>query len=262
MPFIDTNDARVHYDVAGEGPPLLLLAGIASDMASWTPVVPLLQPHFRLVMIDNRGAGRTEHSGDIDPADWIGDAIALIDHLGIAKADVLGHSMGGMIGLRLAARAPQRVRRLVVAATSGRPEAKSGALIREMAALYEGGMEPETWFRLLFQWLFAPPFFEDPERVAEAARLSAAYEYRQSPADFRRQLEAVSWLDPLDIGSVKAETLLLLADQDLMITPAASRAPFAGMANISETVVADAGHSLHWDQPQAFATAVIDFLKG
>ncbi|MEZ5811161.1 MAG: alpha/beta fold hydrolase [Rhizobiaceae bacterium] len=262
MPFIDTKDARVHYDVTGEGPPLLLLAGIASDMASWTPVMPLLQPHFSLVTVDNRGAGRTEHSGAIDPADWIGDAIALLDHLGIAEADVVGHSMGGMIGLRLAARAPQRVRRLVVAATSGRPEAKSGALIGEMAALYEGGMEPETWFRLLFQWLFAPAFFEDPERVAEATRLSAAYEYRQSPADFRRQLDAVSRLDPLDIAAIRAETLLLLADLDVMVTPATSRASFAGMAKLTETVIADAGHSLHWDQPEAFATAVIGFLKG
>ncbi len=262
MPYLQRDDARIYYEVTGNGPPLLLIAGIASDVASWAPVVPLLQDEFRLIFFDNRGAGRTGHSGPIDPGDWAGDALALLDHLDIAAAGVVGHSLGGMIGLRLAQHAPDRVVRLVAAATTANPDKKSAALLQEMAALYESGIEPEAWFRLLFQWLFAPPFFADPAAVSEAARLSAAYAYCQQPADFRRQVEAVAKMNPADPAALETAIDLVVGDMDIMVPPEASRRSFAALPGVTEMVVEGAGHSLHWDRPQAFADAVKRSLSG
>lgn len=261
MAFVERGDARIYLEVVGEGPPLLLIAGIASDVASWAPVIPLLEQDFRLIMFDNRGAGRTEHGGSITAGDWIADAVAVLDHLSIEKADVIGHSLGGMIALRLAERSPDRTRRLIASATTADPEPKSRALLTEMAALYEGDMEAETWFRLLFQWLFAPPFFENPDQVTEAGRLAANYEFCQSPADFRRQVEAAATLPNLDVAAVVAKTLLLLGERDIMVTPQTSRASFSGLPNGREVVIPGSGHSVHWDQPEAFAEAVTGFLK-
>lgn len=261
MPFIDRDDGRTFFETVGEGPPLLLVAGIASDVASWAPIVPLLEQDFQLIMFDNRGAGRTEQDGAISAEDWIGDVMRVLDHLKIDEADIVGHSLGSMIASRAAVRAPNRFGKLVLSAASAIREPKALALMQEMSALYQSDMEPETWFRLLFQWLFAPPFFADPVQVTEAGKLAAAYEYCQSPEDFGRQVDGLAGMPELDASELSNETLLLLAEHDLMTPPNASIDSFAGAPNLKHQIIAGAGHSIHWDQPEAFADAVRDYLK-
>ncbi len=260
MPYLERDDARIYFDTAGDGPPLLLLAGIASDVASWTPVVPLLEDKFRLIMIDNRGAGRTEHEGPIDPGHWVGDAVAVLDEAGIEQADVLGHSLGGMIALRLAEAAPERVGNLAICAATANPEPKTHALLDEMVQLYESDMEPEAWFRLLFQWLFAPPFFADREVVEEAGRAAAAYEFCQTPADFRRQFEASARFERLEPGAVAKPFSLMMGEHDVMVSKQIVRNSLSGFPVEREVIIAGAGHSVHWDQPTAFADAAKRFL--
>ena len=190
MPQFERDGASIHYETAGSGPPLLLVAGIATDSASWRPLMPLLMPRFSLIMIDNRGAGRSTADGDLRIDDMIADCAALLDHLGIAQADVVGHSMGGLIAAGLAIRHPGHVRRLVTMTSAGNIGAKERTLFKDMARLYAGGMKAQTWFRLLFQWLFSEPFFANENNVAAAAEASAAYPFRQSPENFVRQTEA------------------------------------------------------------------------
>ncbi len=262
MPFVQNNDARVYFEVAGEGPPLLLIAGIASDVASWAPIVPLLQDRFHLVMLDNRGAGRTESEGPIAPNDWIGDAIAVLDRIGIDRANVLGHSLGGMIGLRMAVAAPERIGNLVICAATSNPAPKTHALFGEMVTLYEGGMDRAAWFRLLFQWLFAPQFFADPSVVEEAAKAAVAYEFSQSPVDLRRQFEAVAGINRLNPVALSKPFGLILGERDLMVPLQTCRESFSGFQIGKETVIADAGHSVHWDQPERLANTVMSYFFG
>ena len=58
MPVLERDDLELHYEIEGDGPPLLMIAGMASDSASWAPLVPLLTPHFTLIRPDNRTTGR------------------------------------------------------------------------------------------------------------------------------------------------------------------------------------------------------------
>jgi aminoacrylate hydrolase len=220
----------------------------------------LLARHRRLILPDNRGSGRTRHRGPIRPADWVDDCVAVLDHAGIGQAQVLGHSLGGMIALRLALRAPDRVERLVLAATAASSDARSLALMRDLAAIYERIDDAGLWFRLLFQWLFAPSFFDDPQRVAEAARMAAGYEHVQSPADFRRQVEALALLGECDPAAFGARAMLIVGGEDIMIPSSLSRSSLAGLRRLRTEGLAGAAHSLHWDRPEAFAAAVIDFL--
>ena len=106
MPQFEHNRASIHYESVGEGKPLLFIAGTASDGASWSPILPLLRGR-RLILIDNRGSGRTKVEGPIEIAEMADDAAALLAHLGLAQVDVLGHSLGGFIGLLLALKHPE-----------------------------------------------------------------------------------------------------------------------------------------------------------
>ncbi|HEV7276085.1 MAG TPA: alpha/beta fold hydrolase [Devosiaceae bacterium] len=259
MPQFEREGARVHYEMRGSGTPLLLIAGTASDGASWSPLLPLLEPRFQLILIDNRGSGRTRSEGDITLMRMAADAAALLEHLGIARADVVGHSLGGHLGLLLAVEHPARVRRLITLG-SGTMTAASRMLFRDMARLYFTAA-PEDWFRLLYQWLFSERFFADEAGVAAAAAASASYAYRQSPADFARQVAAIERGARVDFRRVRCPVLAVAAERDLLAPPEAVAALHREVPDLRHLRIAEAAHSVHWEQPEAVAEAMIRFLE-
>lgn len=258
MPQFKRDGASIHYEIAGKGPPLLLIAGTASDGASWTPLVPLLQERFQLLLIDNRGCGRTRSEGDITLAQMVADAAALLEHLGVDSTDVVGHSLGGYLGLVLAAEHPARVRRLVTLC-SGTLAAANRVLLRDMARLYFT-TAPEDWFRLFYQWLFSDAFFAEESGIAAAAAASTAYAYRQSPGDFARQVAAIERGAAAELARVRCPVLAVAAELDLLAPPAAVAALHRDVPRVRHVAMAAAAHSVHWEQPQAVARAVIGFL--
>jgi pimeloyl-ACP methyl ester carboxylesterase len=258
MPDFDNNGARIHYELVGSGPPLLMIAGIASDGASWGPLTPLLAERHRLILIDNRGCGRTRAEGPLAIADMVGDCVALLERLGIAEASVVGHSLGGIIGLLIASRHPGRVRRLVTM-TSGGIHPKTRTLFEDLARIYPR-VEPQDYFRLLFQWLFSEPFFANPASVAAAAAGSVLYPFRQSPADFARQVEALQTVPAIDKAAIACPVLALAAGRDLLGPPEAVMALHAGIADHRVEMIPDAAHSIHWEATEAVAQKVLGFL--
>jgi pimeloyl-ACP methyl ester carboxylesterase len=260
VPTLARPDLALYYELDGRGPPLLLIPGLASDSQSWAPGRTALARTFTLILPDPRGAGRSAPADAPVAIDLIAaDCAALLTHLGIERAAVLGHSMGGLVAHRLAASAPGRVHALVLAA-SGLVDARAEGLLADLASAREAGVPAHLWFRLLFHWLFRPAFFSDPRRVADAAKLAAAYPYPQSTAAFRAQLAAAVAGAPRDGAAVTARTLVLSGRLDRLIDPAASRASFADIPGLTSLELEDAAHSLHWDQPEAFVAAVAAFL--
>ena len=257
MPQFEHDRASIHYEIVGEGRPLLLIAGIASDSASWGPLVPLLAGR-RLILIDNRGCGQTRVEGPIEIGEMVDDCAALLDHLGLGAVDVVGHSLGGHIALDLAARHPAHVARLVTL-TSGSISAASRVLFRDMARLYFT-MVPQDWFRLLYQWLFSEPFFIDEANVATAAEGATGYAHRQSPGDFARQVTAIDRVGVLDLASVRSPTLAVAAELDLLAPAKAVRAMHDGIADVRFVTIEGAAHSIHWEKPAETATVITEFL--
>lgn len=258
MPQFENKGASVHYEIVGDGPPLLLIAGTASDGASWGPLVPLLSGR-RLILIDNRGSGRTKVEGPLDHADMVDDCVALLDHLGVGAVDVVGHSLGGYLGLLLAAREPKRMRRIVTL-TSGGMDPKTRVLFDDLARLYFT-MVPQDWFRLLYQWLFSTPFFADEANIAAAADGSTNYPYRQSPGDFARQIAASKRESDADLSLVACPVLAVSAELDLL-TPAASVAAMhRDVPNVEYFTIAGAAHSVHWEKTAEVAAEIVRFLR-
>ena len=259
MPQFDHDGASLHYEIRGEGPPLLLIAGIASDGASWGPLLPLL-PERQLILIDNRGSGQSRVAGPIEVEEMAGDCAALLDHLGLEAVDVVGHSLGGTIGLMFAVGHPERVRRLVTM-TSGSISAAGRVLFHDMARLYFT-MVPEDWFRLLFQWLFSDPFFADEANVSAAAAASTGYAFRQSPGDFARQVAAIDRVGPVDLSRVACPVLAISAERDLLAPKASVASLHRAVPGVRYATIAGAAHSVHWEKPAETAAAINGFLRG
>src|SRR4051794_18161389 len=128
--YADVNGLHMYYEVQGEGSPLVLLhGGMLSIDLNFADLIPELVGRHRVIGVELQGHGRTaDIDREITPAALAGDVVALLDHLGIDRAHVLGHSMGAAVALQLAGAHPDRVRSIVPVSASVRPEGMHGDL--------------------------------------------------------------------------------------------------------------------------------------
>jgi pimeloyl-ACP methyl ester carboxylesterase len=258
------NDAKLYYEVHGvDGPPLLLVAGLASDVSSWQTVLPVLSEHFRVIIVDNRGIGRSVPQNAPVSVDLMADdCAALIDHLGYGPVYVLGHSMGGFTALNLAARYPEKVRKLVIAASGEKSSSRNTLLFSDLADRYEKSEDLAGFFRTVFYWIFSPAFFEDEGTVKGAVEFALSYPFPQAPVSFRNQVNAIAAFDGRGLArSVKVPALVLAGTEDLLFPAAAGRELAEKFPRGKYLAIEGAAHSIHAEKPKEFAEAVLSFLK-
>jgi pimeloyl-ACP methyl ester carboxylesterase len=263
MPRLARGDVDLDYEVRGAGKPLLLIAGLASDRAFWFPVIDVLAVRHQLVLVDNRGAGRTSPLDVPTSIDAMAnDCIALVRHLRLPEVDLVGHSMGGMIAQRVAATCPEIVDRLVLAATATRNLPRNNDLFASFDALFET-VDRASWFRHLFYWVLSPRFFENREAVDALVELAATYPYQQTVAALRGQTAAIAAFDGgAALSSIRARTLVIAGSLDLLFPLAASTEPAAAIAGSTLVVMEGAAHSFPTEFPAEFAHHVLAFLDG
>lgn len=257
MPIFEHSGIAQHYERSGHGPPLLLIAGMMSDSASWAPVVPLLEPHFDLIRPDNRTTGRTTPwDAPACVTHFAADCAALLDHLKVASAHVMGHSLGGMIGMRMACLAPEAVRTLTLAASAPLRLERNVALFKALLAIRRSDAPPDVWLHALFPWLFAPALFDAPGAVAQAAAVSLAYPHAQSVQAMGHQIAALEGYIPDRVTDLSCPAQALLAEDDLLLPAALARET---LGNLPTHLIENAGHSIHWDAADAVAAHLLKF---
>src|SRR5580765_2514956 len=120
MPYATSSDgAKIHYELHGEGAPVLLIMGLGSNAYGWYRTIPWLSERYRVIAFDNRGTGRSDvPDGAYSIAQMAADAAAVLDATGHETARVVGASLGGMIAQRVALAHAGRVRSLVLVCTT------------------------------------------------------------------------------------------------------------------------------------------------
>ena len=261
MPLLRRGGVDLYYEVRGSGRPVMLVAGLAADSSYWTPVVDALAGRCQVILVDNRGCGRTTPPGaPTSIGAMADDCMALARHLGIARVSLVGHSMGGMIVQDCAARHPDAVDRLVLVATGAKASARDNDLFASWAALFPA-IDRGLWFRNLFHWVFAPRFFDDRNAVAALVQLAAGYPYQQTPEALANQVRAIAAFDGTGaLASIRAPTLVLAGTEDLLFPVAASAAFAQSIPHTTFTAVDGAAHSIPMELPQEFTRQVLAFL--
>ncbi len=200
----------VYSEVTGrpDAPALVLSGSLGTDLTIWDPVVPHLADDFRVIRYDHRGHGRSPVPPGPYTIDDLGsDVIAMLDTLGVGRAHVAGVSLGGMVGLWLAAQAPERVAGLVAMCTSAHLEPHS--VWAERARLVEEQGTGAVADTLMGRW-FTPRFREErPQVVADVRRSLLATSARGYAACCRA------------IESMDLRPLLPLVETDVLVVAAA-----------------------------------------
>lgn len=260
MPELQRPDVQLYYEIRGQGPPLLLIPGMVSDSATWLPIAPLLEDSFTLICPDNRTVGRT-HPWDA-PASidiFAEDCAALLRHLGLGPAHIIGHSMGGLIGMRLALAHPDLTASLTLAATAPLQMARNVDLFRTLLAIRQSGAPEDTWLRALFAWLFPPAVWDAPDVIDEALSAALSYPHAQSADAMAHQIDAFSSYVPDDPARLGCPAMALLAEDDLLVPLKTAQ---EALGTIPYHVIKEAGHSIHWDAPQETAKHLKEFIEG
>ena len=202
VPFAEVNGIEMYYERVGQGEPIVLITGLAGDVSFWNKTVPMLSDRFDVITVDNRGAGRTRCSGTFGIEDMADDVIALLDHLGIFKSNILGWSMGSHIALDLAARYPDRVRTLTIVACYLYRPARSAYILEYLADGYaDGTVSGGTVAKVLNVLLRNSGFFEEAERKGRTIREIQP----PDPIGFKNQMRAVNGYDAeKDASSIRA----------------------------------------------------------
>ena len=264
--YARSGDLRIAYELRGtmhrRRPWLVLIQGMGFDRSGWDPVLRKLGHHFRLVLVDNRGFGRSDRpAGLFGVAAMAGDIVAVLDAAGIRRAHVMGASLGGMVAQELAITYPERVDGLVLACTApGWPFAYPMPYAAVRLIVLTAVIKAEVARRRHTEnALSARTVQHHPELVDRLLELQDS-----QPAD-PRALAAQAAAGALYAGRwrqarIRARTLVLQGGADTVVDPRngrllADRIPDARLVTFPEL-----GHLLFWEDPDLFAAAVSSFL--
>lgn len=263
MAYFRNDRANIYYEIHGNGIPLLMNAGLASDSQSWAAVVPELSKNYRLILPDNRGSGRTNCRVDqVSIGKMADDVVALMDHLGLEKVSLLGHSMGGMVTMRVAMNDPQRINNLILVDTALNVSQRTQSLLSDWVKYRENNMPMEQWFRNLFYWIFSTAFFESPDFVAENVKFAVDYPYPQTTAQFRAQVETLCRFEAgkNELGELNCPILVLAGEADILFPEQDRLNLLQHLPRARQILIRKAAHSVFMEQPEAFVKAVVEFL--
>jgi 3-oxoadipate enol-lactonase len=245
-------------DGPADAPVVVLSNSLGSTLEMWAPQVAPLTQRFRLLRYDHRGHGRSEvPPGPYTIGELAGDVLELLDSLGLDRVSFCGLSMGGMIGMRLAAEAPARVDRLVLSCTSAHlppPE-----LWVERAATARGGGIGELADGAMERW-FTPAFrAEQPDTVARIREQVAT-----TPAEgYAACCEAIRDWDFRDrLGTIEAPTLVIAAAHDPSTPPEHGEAIARAIPGAGMRILPGAAHLANVERPETFTEAVLAHLTG
>jgi aminoacrylate hydrolase len=251
MPRFDASGASVAYEVAGDGEALVLIAGLGGRGEFWQAQVAPFACRFRTITFDHRGIGGSTGAPPYAAEQWAQDVIALLDHLGIERAHLVGHSTGGVIAQVMASAYPERVASAVLAATWATPDERFRAVF-ELRREVLTKLGPEAYSQLA-SLLISP---------ADAA-LAARQPDPTDPAIVKARIDVLlAYEGQGRLQSIRAPALVLAAADDFLIPPHMSRLVAERIAGAEFKVLPGGGHAFPRTMAEAYNNIVLRFLRG
>jgi pimeloyl-ACP methyl ester carboxylesterase len=244
----------------GQGPDVLLIAGLGDPAEAWQPQLDALADRYRVTAFDNRGAGRTPLSeGPLSAAVMADDAAALLRALEVRSAHVAGFSMGSAIAQELALRHSELVRSLVLVGTYARADALWRAQLNFWRWLAEVAPSERAFYEAFFTWVYTARAHDDGT-VDQIVEEALGFPHQQSVEAFRAQVDVCLTHDTADrLSQITAPTLVLAGELDMILPPRFGRFVADEIPNARFDVMPGEAHQPFQEVPDEFNARVDAF---
>ena len=266
MPYTKVNDINLYYEIHGEGEPLVLIPGLGAiinmDVSRFTG----FSEYYRIINIHNRGVGKSDKPDISYTFNMMASDIAeLLEILGVDKAHIWGHSMGGGIAQQFTVDYPDKVISLILACTDpglkhsiGFESSPAGRMTPEERA----NRSPEDRINGTISSCLTEEFIKNNPEIVEKIK-SLLSMNPPDPIGLKRQSETL-FVSP-DIydrlPDIKAPTLVIAGDKDIAINPENSRLLASRMPNSELVIIKNVGHMYDVEAPEEVSKIELDFLK-
>ncbi|MFX1340266.1 MAG: alpha/beta fold hydrolase [Promethearchaeota archaeon] len=278
--FANVNNIKICYDIHGEGEPVILIHGFSDRKEHWRAQVGVLSKNFKVIRMDNRGAGKSERpDGEYTMETYASDVAGLMDYLDIESSHIIGHSLGGMIAQNFAILYPNRVKRLILINTI--PGLKlPGENIDEAIKMYRENAinshkailnDPLNEFLKGAKPSYSRQFWktmkEDPTKKfydiwSVKDLVKEKTEYGPTIKDLSNQAHALSTHNTYErLHEIKSEVLILSAQKDKSCPVSMGEKMHELIPNSKFIVIEGAAHQSVLEKAPEVNQVIIDFLK-
>lgn len=253
------------HRVEGQGEPIVLLNGGLMTLSSWEDIARRLAASFTVIRCDFRGQLRSPGPPPPDLAGHAADLAALLDHLGIPRAHIIGTSFGGEVGLHFAATHPKQTASLIAATVTdlAEPEFQAGSTrLRQACERVAHGEDPRPLWDLMIPTFYSPAWLN-----LHSAELALRREqFTALPVEFFLGVSGLlSALDGLDLRPllprIACPTLIAVAGEDQIMPRNRPAAMAAAIPDVRVELVEGAGHALVVEQPDHFSSLCLAFVR-
>lgn len=262
MASFDFQGKSIYYEEYGQGKPLLVLNGIMMSCKSWAEFVEPFSQSNRLILLDFLDQGRSARmDGPYDQAIQAEVTLALLDHLGIDRACVLGISYGGEVALRFAIGHPQRVERLMLFNTT----ARTGPWLGDIGDAWNlASGDADAYYLTTIPVIYSPAFYREQQDWMAQRRetLRPVFSDPNFIQPMIRLTNSARGYDVTDrLGEIQAPTLIVSCQQDYLTPMEEQQLLHQRIPNSHYVVIPGSGHASMYEQPMLFAALALGFCN-
>tara|TARA_R110000824_G_scaffold207846_1_gene393379 strand:- start:3938 stop:4741 length:804 start_codon:yes stop_codon:yes gene_type:complete len=262
MAHVTVNGQDIYYVDQGQGSPIILIHGLAGDHTAWHPQMEWLKGSYRIVALDNRGAGKsTQRDEPVSTEQMARDVLALMDHLEIDQAQIVGRSMGGAIAQHMALLAPDRVQSLALCASFAKLDPLGKRVLHNMREVLEWTGSWAAHAKHSVQNFVGPTYFNHyPERIRDLETLIGSDTRLQ--ACYVQQNHACQRHDTLErLREISCPTLVMAGECDPICSLTAAQWLVDGIPGARLEVFDDCSHFFLVEQAERFNTMLSGWLR-
>ena len=259
---IAVGEIETYYDRRGQGPEVLLIAGLGDPAEAWDAQLEGLSDRYTVTAFDNRGTGRVPlPDGPLSLEIFADDAAALMRALGVEAGHVMGFSMGSTIAQHLALRNPELVRSLVLCSTWGRSDAYFKAMADTWRWMIDGAPDERSFYEGFLVWVYTRRAHDDGT-VDHIIEESMAFPHQQPPEAMQRAIDAFRDHDLLDrLPEIRAPTLVIAGEHDLVSPPSLGRRVAEAIPGARFELMEGEAHQPFQEVPERYNVLVDAFWR-
>jgi aminoacrylate hydrolase len=245
-----------------DAPPLILSAGMGGSGGYWKPNLPALTEAHRVILYDHRGTARSDPMlpDEASIEAMARDVVLLMDYIGVDRTSLVGHALGGVVGLALARIAPERLHKLVMVNGWARTDVLTMRCFQARLHILKSG-GPEAYLQAQPIFLFPATWIsENDGRLYD--EIGGHLEHFPDNETLMRRIGMLMTFDASEwIGALTTPTLALASRDDMLAPYTASEALAAANDNITLSLMEWGGHACNVTDPDTFNRIVLDFLR-